>query len=114
MALVDAVAVAVGNPAPADPAAAHASGLLAALTADAYAAMNSHLSLLSREDLACGTDDCPAEPIVELWRPDFGHRPMPACREHAVQALGQPGIRIVAAYQPDVALSVFAEAHGES
>jgi hypothetical protein len=113
MALVDAVAVAVGAPAPAEPAAAHACGLLAALTADAYAAMNSHSSLLSREDLACGTDDCPAEPIVELWRPDFGHRAVPACREHAVQALGQPATRIVAAYQPDVALSVFAEAHGE-
>jgi hypothetical protein len=110
---VDAVAVAVGAPAPAEPAAAHACGLLAALTADAYAAMNSHSSLVSREDLACGTDDCPSEPIVELWRPDFGHRAVPACREHAVQALGQPATRIVAAYQPDVALSVFAEAHGE-
>ncbi|MDX6389230.1 MAG: hypothetical protein QOJ73_293 [Streptosporangiaceae bacterium] len=113
MALVDAVAVAVGAPAPAEPTAAHASGLLAALTADAYAAMNSHSSLVSREDLACGTDDCPAEPIVELWRPDFGHRAVPACREHAVEALGQPATRIVAAYQPDAALSVFAEAHGE-
>jgi hypothetical protein len=113
MALVDAVAVAVGAPTPAEPAAAHASGLLAALTADAYAAMNSHSSLVSREDLACGTDGCPSEPIVELWRPDFGHRAVPACREHAVEALGQPATRIVAAYQPDAALSVFAEAHGE-
>jgi hypothetical protein len=113
MALVDAVAVAVGAPTPAEPTAAHASGLLAALTADAYAAMNSHSSLVSREDLACGTDDCPSEPIVELWRPDFGHRAVPACREHAVEALGQPATRIVAAYQPDAALSVFAEAHGE-
>ena len=98
---------------PAAFAAAHACGLLAALTADAYAAMNSHSSLLSREDRACGTDGCPREPIVELWRPDFGQRPVPACREHAVEALGQPATRIVAAYQPDVALSVFAEAHGE-
>ena len=113
MALVDAAAVAVGGPAPAEPAAAHARGLLAALTADAYAAMNSHSSLVSREGLACGTDGCPAEPIVDLWRPDFGHRPVPACREHAVGALGQPATRIVAAYQPDVALSVFAEAHAE-
>jgi hypothetical protein len=113
MALVDAHAVAVGAPTPAEPTAAHASGLLAALTADAYAAMNSHSSLVIREDLACGTDDCPSEPIVELWRPDFGHRAVPACREHAVEALGQPATRIVAAYQPDVALSVFAEAHGE-
>jgi hypothetical protein len=38
---------------------------------------------------------------------------VPACREHAVEALGQPATRIVAAYQPDAALSVFAEAHGE-
>jgi hypothetical protein len=113
MALVDAAAVAVGAPTPAEPAAAHARGLLAALTADAYAAMNSHSSLVSREGLACGTDGCPSEPIVEIWRPDFGHRAVPACREHAVEALGQPATRIVAAYQPDVALSVFAEAHGE-
>jgi len=113
MALVDAHAVAVGAPTPADPTAVHASGLLAALTADAYAAMNSHTSLAIRADLACETDDCPSEPIVELWRPDFGHRPMPACREHAVEALGQPATRIVAAYQPNIALSVFAEAHGE-
>jgi hypothetical protein len=114
MALVDAAAVAAGEPAPAGPAAAHAYGLLAALTADAYAAMSSHSSLLNREDRACGTGSCPREPVVELWRPDFGHRPAPACREHAVQALGQPDVRIVAAYQPDVALSVFAQAHGES
>ena len=114
MALVDAAAVAAGEPAPAGPAAAHAYGLLAALTADAYAAMSSHSALLNREDLACRTGSCPREPVVELWRPDFGHRPAPACREHAVQALGQPDIRIVAAYQPDVALSVFAQAHGES
>jgi hypothetical protein len=114
MALVDAAAVAAGAPAPADPAAAHTLGLLAALTADAYAAMSSHSSLLSREDLACGTDGCPREPIVELWRPEFGHRPARACREHAVQALEQPAIRLVAAYQPGAALSVFAQAHGES
>ena len=114
MALVDAAAVAAVEPAPADPAAAHAYGLLAALTADAYATMSSHSSLLSREGLACGTDNCPREPIVELWRPDFGHRPTPACREHAVLALGQPGIRIVAAYRPEVALSVFAQASGET
>ena len=114
MALVDAAAVAAGEPAPADPAAEHAYRLLAALTADAYATMSSHSSLLSREGLACGTDGCPREPIVELWRPDFGHRPAPACREHAVLALGQPGIRIVAAYRPEVALSVFAQASGET
>lgn len=112
MALIDAHTVAVGDPPPAEPAAAHARGLLAALTADAYAAMNSH-ALLTRDDRACGTADCPSEPVVELWRPDFGHQPVPACREHAVEALGQPATRIVAAYQPDVALAVFAEAQGE-
>ena len=114
LALVDAAAVAAGTPTPPDPAAAHAYGLLAALTADAYAAMSSYASLLNREDHACGTDGCPRAPIVELWDPNFAGRPAPACREHAVQALGQPGIRIVAAYQPDVALSVFAQAHRES
>jgi hypothetical protein len=114
MALVDAAAVAAVEPAPAGAAAARAYGLLAALTADAYAAMSSYSSLLNREDLACGTGDCRREPIVELWRPDFGHRPARACREHAVQALGRPGVRIVAAYRPDVALSVFAQASGES
>ncbi|HEY2076436.1 MAG TPA: hypothetical protein VGH53_08865 [Streptosporangiaceae bacterium] len=114
MALVDAHAVAVGEPAPAEPAAARTRGMLAALTADAYATMSSHSSLVAREDLACGTGDCPSEPIVEIWRPDFGHRPVPACRQHAVEALGQPATRIVAAYEPDSALSVFAEAHGES
>ena len=114
MALVDAAAVAAGGPAPAGPAADRAYGLLAALTADAYAAVSSRSSLLGHGDLACGTGGCPREPAVELWRPGFGHRPAPACREHAVQALGQPGIRIVAAYRQDVALSVFAQAHGES
>jgi hypothetical protein len=113
MALVDAHAVAVGAPTPAEPTAAHARGLLAALTADAYAAMNSHSSLVIREDLTCGTDGCPSEPIVELWRTDFGQRAVPACRDHAIEALGQPATRIVAAYQPDVALTVFAEAHDE-
>ena len=113
LALVDAHAVAVGVPAPVEPIAEHASGLLAALTADADAAMNSHSSLADR---ACGRGDCPAEPVVELWRSDYrfdGHRPVPACRAHAVEALAQPATRIVAAYQPDVALSVLAEAHGE-
>jgi hypothetical protein len=113
LALVDAHAVAVGTPTPADPGAAHACGLLAALTADAYAATNSHSALVARENVTCGTDDCPSEPIVDLWRPDAGHRAVPACREHAVDALGQPATRIVAAHQPGAALSVFTEAHGE-
>jgi hypothetical protein len=113
MALVDAHAVAVGTPTPPDPTAAHASGMLAALTADAYAATNSHASLLPRENRACGTDACPSKPIVDLWRPDLGHEVVPACREHAVDALVQPATRIVAASQPDVALSVFAEAQNK-
>jgi hypothetical protein len=75
--------------------------------------MNSHSSLMDQEDRVCGTDGCRLEPIVELWRSDSHHRPVPACREHAVEALGQPDTRIVGAYRPDVALSVFAEAHGE-
>jgi hypothetical protein len=116
LALVDAAAVAVGAPAPADPVAAQACGRLAALTADAYAAVSGYSSLLGREGLRCGTGGCPREPVVGLWRPDSGRQqPAPACREHAVQALsGQPAMRIVAAYQPDVALAVFEQAHGES
>jgi hypothetical protein len=111
LALVDAHAVAVGTPTPVEPTAAHASGLLAALTADAYAAMNSHSSLIPRQDLTCATEGCRREPIVELWHPDSGDRPVPACREHAVEALRQQATRIVAAYQPDVALSVLTDAH---
>lgn len=110
MALVDAHAVAVGGPAPAEPAAERANGQLAALTADAYAAMN---TALVHESRACGTDECSSEPVVELWRHDLGHQPVPACRKHAVEALARPATRIVAAHQPDVALSVFTEAHGE-
>jgi hypothetical protein len=75
--------------------------------------VNSYSSLLSREDLRCTADGCPREPIVGLWRPDSGHQPVPACGEHAIQALRQSAMRIVAAYQPDVALTVFAQAHGE-
>ncbi|WP_068927372.1 hypothetical protein [Planobispora rosea] len=113
MALIDAHTVALGAPTPAEAAAAHASGLLSALTADAYAAANSRSALLSREDSACAADGCLSEPVVELWRPDLGQRPVPSCRGHAVEALGEPATRIVAAYQPDIALSVFAEAHAE-
>ena len=60
MALVDAAAVAAGAPAPADPVTAHAGGLLAALTADAYAAMSSYSSLLGRENLRCVCGRLPA------------------------------------------------------
>lgn len=112
--LTDAHAVAADAPTAAEPAAARASGLLAALVADAYAATNSHSSLVNRDDLTCATDGCRAEPIVELWRPDVDHQAVPACREHAIEALGQPATRIVAAYRPDIALTVFAEAHGEA
>lgn len=107
--LVDAHAVALNAPAPAGPAA-RPIGLLAALTADAYAATNSHSALIGRSPAACGTDGCTAGPAVALFRPGTGHQPVPACRRHAAQALRQPASRIVTAYQPDVALSVFAEA----
>ena len=102
LALVDAHTVAVGEPTPTDAEAAHARGLLAALTADA--AMNS--PLVTR--LVCGS--CPAMSVVDLWGTDLGDHPVPACREHAIEALGRPTTRIVAAHQPDVALAVFAEA----
>ncbi len=113
LALVDAHAVAVGAPPSAEAAAEHARGLLAALTADAYAAMNSDAALAIRTGIACGTDGCPSPPIVELWGPELGERPVPVCGGHAVERLGQPGTWLVAAYQPDVALEVFAEAHRE-
>jgi hypothetical protein len=114
LALVDAHAVAVGTLTPTDPTAVHASGMLAALTADAYAATNSHSSLLPRENRVCGTADCPSGPIVDLWHPDLDDQVVSACRDHAVDALRQPTTRIVAASQPDVALSVFAEAQDRS
>lgn len=111
LALVDAHAVALNAATPAEPAAAFPIGLLAALTADAYAAMNTHSSLISHDDLACGTPGCPSDPIVGLLGPDAGHQALPQCRQHAIEALRQPANRIVTAYQPDVALPVFAEAH---
>ena len=102
--LIDAHAVALNAPAPVDP---RPVGLLAALTADSYAATNGHSALISPAAKACGTPDCPAEPVVELLR--AGHPAAPACRRHAVDALRHSS-RIVAAYRPEVALSVFAEA----
>lgn len=110
LALIDAHTVAVGEPTPADPQAAYARGRLAALTADAYTAVNSEL--VSREKRACSSGSCTARPVVELWRADLGHHPVPACREHATEALGLPDTRIVAAYEPDVALAVFTQARG--
>jgi hypothetical protein len=50
------------QPGPADPGAERAYGRLAALTADAYAAVSSY-SLLSREDLRCAAVGCPREPM---------------------------------------------------
>jgi len=111
LALVDAHALAVGTPPSPEPGAERARGLLAALTADAYAAMNSDAALAIRTGIACATDGCPNAPIVEVWGPDLGERPVPVCVEHAIEALGRPSVRIVAAYQPDVALEVFAEAY---
>jgi len=109
--LVDAHAVALNASTPAEPAAAFPLGLLAALTADAYAAVNTHSSLITHDDIACGTPGCPSDPIVGLLGPDAGHQAMPQCRQHAVEALRQPANRIVTAYRPDAALSVIAEAH---
>jgi hypothetical protein len=111
--LVDAHAVALNASTPADAVAARPIGLLAALTADAYAAMNGHSSLFLRDVMTCGTSECRCAPIVGLLCPDAGDRPVPACRQHAVEALRQPTNRIVTAYQPDAALAVFAEAHGD-
>lgn len=110
--LVDAHAVAMNAPIPAEKSSARLIGLLAALTADAYAATNSHSPLINRNTKACGTHGCPCDPIVEMFRPGIGHQTVPACRRHAVEALRQPANRIATAYQPDVALSVFTEAHG--
>lgn len=106
LALADAHTVAVGEPTPADPEATRARGLLAALTADAYAAMNS--PLVTR--LVCGS--CSAISVVDLWGNNLGDHPVPACREHAIEALGRPATRIVAAHQPDLAIAVFAEGQG--
>jgi hypothetical protein len=98
--LIDAHAVAMN-----DPSDAREIGLLAALTADAYAATSGEL--INREAKACATPDCPQRAVVALFK--AGHEPAPVCREHAVQALRQPGARIVAAFQPDVALEIFTE-----
>jgi hypothetical protein len=110
--LVDAYAVALNAPTPADPDDARPLGMLAALTADAYATTNGHSALIARKPKPCSTPDCPAESIVELLRRDGGFPAVPACRQHALDALRKPAARIVTAYQPDVAPSLFAEARG--
>lgn len=114
MLLIDAHVVAAVTPSHADPAAAHARGLLAAFTADAYAATNSHAALVTRDHLTCAAHGCTTTPILELWRPDLDDQTTLVCREHAVQTLRQPAIRIASAYRPDVALTVFDEANGEA
>ncbi|MBO0879706.1 MAG: hypothetical protein J2P17_04915 [Mycobacterium sp.] len=111
--LVDAHAVALGTPTPTEPTTVYAIGLLAALTADAYAATNSHSSLIIHDNLVCGTNGCSSSSIVKLLCPDIDHVAVPACRQHAVEALRQTDNRIVTAYQADVALSVFTEAYGD-
>jgi hypothetical protein len=111
--LVDAHAVAVGTPVPADPAStatARAIGMLAALTADAYAATNGHVFLLARDNSTCGTPSCSDQAIVRLLCPGTSFVTEPACRQHAVEALRQPANRIAAAYRTDVALPVLTEA----
>ncbi|GAB3907259.1 hypothetical protein GCM10029964_105230 [Kibdelosporangium lantanae] len=99
--MVDAHAVAMG-------AATPAAARLAALTADAYAATNGHSALVGRAAKACAS--CSATPVVDLLSP--GGEAVPACRRHAVEGLREPANRIVAAYEPGVALAVHAEAHG--
>jgi hypothetical protein len=109
---VDAHAAGLGTPVPADPVAARATGLLAALTADAYATTSSFMALVSRDHPACQASGCPSSPVIGLLCPDAGHVAIPACRQHAIEALRQPANRIVIAYQAGVALAVFSEAHG--
>ncbi|SEP37896.1 hypothetical protein [Amycolatopsis saalfeldensis] len=108
MVLIDAHAIAMNT------ASGHAGGLLAALIADAYAATTSHSALVSHDSRTCAADDCPDEPIVEVWRANVDRQAVPVCRAHAIDALGQPATRIVAAYRPDVALIVFTEANGDA
>jgi hypothetical protein len=111
--LVDAHAAGLGTTVPADPIAARAIGLLAALTADAYAATSSFMALVIRDHPACGTSGCPSSPVVGLLCPDIGHVARPACRPHAIEALRQPANRIVIAYQAGVALALVNEAHDD-
>jgi hypothetical protein len=108
--LVDAHAVALLSPSPAESSVAPAIGLLAALTADAYAATNTHAALIVRDDVACGVRGCPSEPVVQLLSPASGFNAVPACHEHAVAAIRGQANRIVSAYQPNAALRVIAEA----
>jgi hypothetical protein len=83
MALVDAAAVAADVPASAGPAAARAYGLLAALTVGAYAAHEQPFVPAEPREPRLRDGRLPREPIVELWRPDFGRRPAPACRDRS-------------------------------
>ncbi|MEV6604147.1 hypothetical protein [Kutzneria sp. NPDC051319] len=109
---IDAYTVALNTPTPEDPADARHLGLLAALMADARAATNGLSPLVPRKRKPCSTPYCPAEPVVELLREDGAFPAVPACQPHAVDVLRHPSARIVNAFQPDVALSLFAEVRG--
>lgn len=113
MVLIDAHTVALCAPAPTSRAGALAIGLLSALTADAYAATNTHSSVGDRHGATCETPDCASAPVVDVLIFDIGWQAIPACHEHAVEALRHLVNRIVIAYRPDVALLVFTEAHSE-
>jgi hypothetical protein len=113
MVLIDAHAVALCTPPPTDRASALAIGLLAALTADAYAATNTHSSLSVRTGTTCEAPGCAAGPVVDVLIHDAGWQAMPTCHQHAVEALRNWANRIIIAYQPDVALSVLTEAYGD-
>jgi hypothetical protein len=103
MILVDAHAVALNAAPPADPDAARSIGLLAALTADAYATTNGHSSLVTRTTQSCAL--CSAAAIVVLL---VDREQLPFCHEHAISSLRDPHNRIMAAYRPEVALEVMA------
>jgi hypothetical protein len=108
--LVDACAVALNAPTPDNPADARRLGLLSAITAEAYAALNGHAGLIEQLPKPCA--ECGSESIVDLLRRDAGFPAVPACREHAVDALREPATRVVTVRQPGVAVSLFVEARG--
>ncbi len=71
----------------AEPATIPSYGLLAALTADAYAVMNSHSALGKSEDRACGAVSCAAE----LWRSYLGHPVRSGLPRRCRQSAGATG-----------------------
>jgi hypothetical protein len=108
-ALLDAHAIALRARPPAGAAAALAIGLLSALAADAYATTNTQPSAVAA---GCSTPGCPAGPVLAVLVFAAGWEATPVCRAHAVEALRHRANRIVLAYEPEVALSVFTEVHG--